>query len=116
MSDFIFRKEFIMKGLSITGFCLSLVALIFGILPGLFSGWASLMGLPLAIVGLCLSVSGGRKYKAAGSKSGLATAGMVLGIIATVFTAITFVTCGLCKLLCAGAEAGAKAASNSLFN
>ncbi|MBE6534944.1 MAG: hypothetical protein E7678_08305 [Ruminococcaceae bacterium] len=99
-----------MKGLSITGFCLSLVSLVFGILPGLFSGWAAIIGLPVAIVGLCLSVSGGRKCKAAGVKSGLATAGMVIGIIATVFTAITFVTCGLCVLLCKGAEAGAKAA------
>lgn len=56
-----------------------------------------ILGLPVSIVGLILSVCAGKNQK-----SGLATAGLVIGIIATVFTAITFFTCGIC-VMCATA-------------
>ena len=88
------------KGAAITGFILGIVGIVFGILSGYFS----LVGLPVAITGLVLSVNGGKKLKAAGQPSGIATAGLVLGIIAVVFTAIAFFTCGLC-IICAGCAA-----------
>lgn len=88
-----------MKGLSITGFCLSLTALIFGIFPLAFAGWASVIALPIAIVALCLSSAGAKKYKDAGANAALATAGMIIAIAATVYTSITFASCGLCTIL-----------------
>ena len=66
-------------------------------------GLAAFAALPLAIVGLVLSVNGGKKLKANGQKSGIATAGLVLGIIATVLSSIAFVTCGLCVACIAAA-------------
>ncbi|MGN1096204.1 MAG: hypothetical protein ACI4QR_07415 [Eubacteriales bacterium] len=86
------------KGKVIAGFVLGIVGIVFGFL----NGWFSLVALPISIVGLVLSISGGKQLKAAGGKSGLATAGLVLGIIAVVISAITFFTCGLC-IICAGA-------------
>lgn len=90
------------KGKTVAGFVCGIVSIVLGLLGGVFS----LIGLPVAIVGLCLSVSGGKKLKAAGEAHGLATAGLVLGIIATVFTAITFFTCGLCVICTAGLVEG----------
>ena len=58
-----------------------------------FAGYFSIVALPLAIVGLVLSVVAGKK-----KKSGVATAGLVIGIIAVVITAISFFTCGVCAL------------------
>ncbi|MBQ8446959.1 MAG: DUF4190 domain-containing protein [Clostridia bacterium] len=85
------------KGQAIAGFVCAIVGLVFGFIPGIFA----LLGLPLAIVGLVLSVIGGKKLKANNQPNGIATAGMVLGIIATVFTAITFFACGVCVLAAA---------------
>ena len=82
----------------IAGFICGLVALV---LPFFFVGWMTLIPLALAVAGLVLSVVGGKKVKAAGGKSGLATAGLVIGIIATVWASIAFVSCGLC-VICAG--------------
>ncbi len=86
------------KGQAIAGMVLGIVSLVicwFGIL--------AFIALPLAIVGLVLAVNGGKKLKANGQKSGIATAGLVLGIIATVFSGIAFVTCGLCVACVAAA-------------
>jgi len=44
--------------------------------------------------------------KASGEKSGLATAGLVLGIIAVVFSSIFFFTCGICVLAAGSALSG----------
>ena len=86
------------KGKAIAGFVMSLLGVIFGLLNGIFS----ILGLPIAIIGLCLAVSGGKELKSNEQPSGIATAGLVLGIIAVVFTTIAFFTCGIC-VLCAGA-------------
>lgn len=95
------------KGLSIAGFVCSIVGLVFGFLGTFFS----IAGLPVAIVGLVLSIVGGNKLKANGESSGMATAGLTVGIIAVVFTAIFFLTCGLCTIC---ALNSANAAANSL--
>lgn len=83
-----------MQGKVITGFVLGIVALICSFI----GGWFSIIALPMAIVGLVLSIIGGKEYKAAGQKNGLATAGLVIGIVAVVFSAIFFFTCGVCVL------------------
>ena len=62
--------------MAIAGLVLGIVALATGWLS-----WFSLITLPVAIVALVLSAVGGKKAKAAGKKSGVATAGVVIGII-----------------------------------
>lgn len=78
-----------MKGMAIAGLVLGIVSIVFGFLTTIFS----IIALPMAIVGLVLSVMGGKKLKAAGQPAGIATAGLVIGIIAVVFTGIAFFTC-----------------------
>lgn len=90
-----------MKGKAIAGLVLGIVSLVLG-----WWGILSLLALPMAIVGLVLSVMGGKQLKAAGQPSGIATAGLVLGIIAVVLNGILFFTCGLCSL-CATCGASA---------
>ncbi len=87
------------KGQSIAGFVLSIVGLALSFLTGVFS----IIALPTSIVGLVLSIIGGKKYKANGEKSALATAGLVIGIIAVCISGILFFTCGICVLAFAGA-------------
>ena len=84
------------KGQAIAGLVLGIVGIVFAILSGYFS----LIGLPIAIVGLVLSIVGKKKLQANGQPAGLGIAGLVVGIVATVFTAIAFFTCGLC-IICA---------------
>ena len=99
------------KGKAIAGMVLGIVGIVFGIL----SGWFSVVGLPIAIVGLVLSVVGGKQLKAANQPSGIATAGLVLGIIATVFTAIAFFTCGICVICATGAISSAAKSMSGLL-
>ncbi|MBR6808555.1 MAG: hypothetical protein IKM46_09315 [Clostridia bacterium] len=99
------------KNQAIAGFVMSIVGIVFAIL----SGWLSIIALPISIVGLVLAVIGGKKLRAAGQPSGLATAGLVLGIIAVVFSAIAFFTCGICIICAASSTAAAESAISSLF-
>lgn len=91
-----------MKGKAVAGMVLGIVSIVFGFL----GTWFSVLALPMAIVGLVLSVLGGKQLKAAGQPAGIATAGLVLGIIAVVLTAIFFFTCGICTI-CVAAEVNA---------
>lgn len=87
--------------MAVAGLVLGIVSLVL-----CWFGWLSVISLPVAIVALILSVVGGKK-----KKSGVATAGLVIGIIAVVLNAILFFTCGLCSL-CVMCEA--KAAGDAL--
>lgn len=60
----------------------------------------AICGLPISIVGLVLSVLGNKQ-----EKTGLGTAAFVISLLAVIFTAITFFTCGLC-VICAAGVAG----------
>lgn len=82
------------KGQVIAGFVLGIVGLVLSFL----SGWFSIIAFPAAIVGLVLSIIGGKKMRTNGQSSSLATAGLVIGIIAVVLSAILFFTCGVCVL------------------
>ncbi len=88
-----------MKGKAIAGLVLGIVAIVFSFLGTFFS----ILALPMAIVGLVLSVMGRKALLAAGQPAGIGTAGLVLGIIAVVLSAIFFFTCGIC-VLCVAAE------------
>lgn len=91
------------KGAAIAGLVLGIVALVLRIFLG---GWLGLVILALSIVGLVLSINGGKALKAAGQPAGIATAGLVLGIIAVVLSALLFLTCDLCVIcaVCAAAS------------
>ncbi len=101
-----------MKGKAIAGLVLGIVAIVLSFL----GGWLSIIALPVAIVGLVLSIIGGKQLKAAGQPAGIATAGLVLGIIATVITAILFFTCGICVLCVAAKVNEYSGALNDLEN
>ena len=101
------------KGQAIAGLVLSIIGVVCGF--GFLSGWLSVAGLPISIVGLVLSVTGGKKLRANNQPAGIGTAGMVIGIIAVVITTITFFTCGLCTICAAGVEAGIESGLNSLL-
>lgn len=88
-----------MKGLTVAGFVSALV----GLVLSFFGGLASIVALPVSITGLVLAVMGGKKYKAIGEKNGLATAGLVIGIIAVCISGIFFFTCGICVLVAGAA-------------
>ena len=80
--------------MAVAGLVLGIVAIVLS----LFGGWFSIIALPIAIVGLVLSIIARKKQP-----SGVATAGLVIGIIAVVITAIFFFTCGICVLCVASA-------------
>ncbi len=105
------------KGQSIAGLILGICGIVFAFGP--ISAWLCVIGLPVAIVGLVLSVIGGKKLKANGQPAGIATAGLVIGIIAVVFAAISFFTCGLCVICVetsgAALENALEDAANSLY-
>ncbi len=100
------------KGQSIAGLVLGIVGIVFAFGP--ISAWLCVIALPVAIVGLVLSVVGGKKLKANGQPAGIATAGLVIGIIAVVFAAISFFTCGLCVICVASAGDALEDAAKSL--
>lgn len=58
-------------------------------MPGLF-------GIIVGIVAIILAVKGKKANKAAGKPTGVCTAGLVLGIIATALCGIMFISCGIC--------------------
>lgn len=76
----------------------SIAALVLGIL-GIIGGWIPVVGyftFVCAVLGVVFGVKGRKKSEAAyGKCSGLATAGLVLGIIGVVFGAIGLV-CTIC--------------------
>ncbi len=85
---------------------LSIAALVLGIIACLLCwwGWVGIVALILGIVGIILAVKGKQQAIASGSPTGLATAGLVLSIIATAISGIVFVSCTLC-IACAGTAA-----------
>lgn len=83
------------KGMGVAGFVISLVALVIYFIVAPIAGLAAFagggMGLAifwtiLSAVGLVLSIMGFMKAKNGGGKKGLAIAGLVIGIIATIMS------------------------------
>lgn len=87
--------------MAVAGLILSIIGVVSALIGSFVFPILSILGLPIAITGLVLSVVAGKKQK-----SGLATAGLVIGIIATIFTAIDFFTCGICVLCVSSTVAG----------
>lgn len=97
----------------------SIAALVLGIVAAVFCwfGWFSIIALVMAIVAIVLGVQGRNACPVGYQGRGLATAGLVLGIIGTVLSGIA-VACWICVLATAGSvasELGAAGAFNDLF-
>jgi|GEM_PF-1099726 len=73
------------KGLSIAALVLGICSLVF---PGL--------GIVTAIIALVLGILGKKKADEAGAPTGMATAGVVMSIIAIAFSVLTVVVCVAC--------------------
>lgn len=84
-------------GKKIAGLVLGIVGIISAFI-GFAVPFLAIGGLPVSIVGLVLSVLGNKEVK-----TGLGTAAFVVSLLAVIFTAITFFTCGLC-VICAAAS------------
>lgn len=84
------------------GLVLGIVSCVLAVISWFIFSWAALVALPLAIVGLVLSAKAGKAQK-----SGVATAGLILGIIATVLSGIGMacVICAICVIIGIGAAA-----------
>lgn len=85
------------KGLAVTGFILALVGLVFSgmiavIAAGMIvtggSGWLMYFWLVLCIASVVMSAMGMSKLGKTGGKKGLAIAGLVIGIVATVWAIV----------------------------
>lgn len=85
------------KGMSVAALVCGILGIIGGFIPVV-----TYFTLVLAILGIVFGVIGRKKAAAAGEASGLATAGLVLGIIGTAFSAIG-VICVVCAAACVAA-------------
>ena len=95
------------KGMSIAALICGILGIIGGILPVPFIGVITLI---LSILGIVFGVKGQKIAKETGEGKGLATAGLVLGIIGTAFSAIG----ALCGLICGAAMCASADALSSL--
>lgn len=86
---------------------MSIAALICGILGivGSFIPVVCYFTLILSILGIIFGVKGQKVAKATGEGKGLATAGLVLGIVGTAFGAVGAL-CAVCALCAIGAAGG----------
>ncbi len=74
------------KGLGITGMVMGIVSLLCNTVCSCMYG--SVLGFPLSIVGLILSIIAKKKSKAAGCSNGMATAGFVMNLIGVIICAL----------------------------
>ena len=96
-----------MKAFSIVGFVASVLGLLLSFisLSATINPIFNFLSLVLAICGLVFSAVSGKKLKAAGQKSGLAKAGLIVGIIGVCFAGIFALSCGMCKVcVCSAAK------------
>lgn len=99
LSSFISKEGFFMtqmhqgdpsKGLAIGSLVCGIISVVFFWIP-----WVDILTLILGIVAIVLAVVAGKKAPI-GQKSGMAVAGLILGIIGVVLSTISFVTCVAC--------------------
>ena len=77
---------------------MAVAALVLGILGTLFSltGWFFWIGVPLSVIALILGIVGRKQAANEGRPTGMATAGLVLGIIGAALGLLVFVACASC--------------------
>ncbi|HAS56713.1 MAG TPA: hypothetical protein DEF61_00265 [Firmicutes bacterium] len=97
------------NGYKIAGFVLGIVGIVCAFI-GIPVFYLAFVGLPVSILGLVLSVIGNKK-----EKTGFGTAAFVLSLLATIFSAIMFVCCGLLVAIALGAANAANQALKSML-
>ena len=100
-----------MKGMAIAGMVLGILSLVF-LLPFLWP--VAFIGIILAVVGLVLSIIARNKLATPEEGRGMATAGMVMSIIALALCVIVFVACVACAA-CIGTEYANQTGSSDLL-
>src|SRR5947209_1745104 len=77
---------------------MAVAALVLGIIGTLFSlNWLTVwVGGPMAIIALVLGILARKQLAAQGRPTGMATAGMVLGIVGTTVALLIFAVCASC--------------------
>ncbi len=89
---------------------IAIASLVLGILAviGIFASWHPIFAifiLIFAILAICFGASGMKKAKAAGLTNGMAVAGLICGIVATVAAFLSLVCWGACTAtICANAD------------
>ncbi len=87
------------------GKVMAIISLVVGIL-GILTGWAWGLGCILGVVAVILAIVSGNKSQAAGfSKSGLAIAGLICGIVA-ILGGAGCLACTICSVCAEGASLG----------
>ena len=76
--------------MGVAALVLGIIGTLFALIPGLF--WVAI---PIALIGLILGVVGRKSAVTNNQPTGVATAGMVLGIIGLVIGVIMWVICGM---------------------
>lgn len=107
-----------------SGKTLSMVSMILGIVSVVLCWWGlifSIIALVCGIVAIVLSVKGKKANVAAGEPTGMATAGLVLGIIGVVLSGITVVcfacaTATVCAAFGAAKDAGIESDFQDFIN
>ncbi|MCL2574214.1 MAG: hypothetical protein FWE34_06675 [Defluviitaleaceae bacterium] len=82
---------------------MAVASLVLGVLA-LVLMWIPVLGIaaiPAALIGIVLAVVGKKNLAAAGSPTGMATAGLVCSIIALIISTIFTLVCGACAAVCA---------------
>jgi len=74
---------------------LGILALVLALIPSF--GYTALLGVVLGIAALILGIVGRKQAVERGEKTGVATAGVVLGIIGLIFSALIFAACQYCQ-------------------
>src|SRR4051794_36422721 len=76
--------------MGVAALVLGIIGTLLSLVPGLFLG-----ALPFGIIAPILGIVGRKSAATNGQPTGTATAGMVLGIIATAFAVVMWVLCGM---------------------
>ena len=79
------------NGMGVAGMVLGIIAIV-----TCWWGYAAIVSMILAIVGLVLSIMGRKKNAEVGAPAGMATAGLIMSIIALVLSVIVFIACAIC--------------------
>jgi Domain of unknown function (DUF4190) len=94
---------------------LGVAALVLGIIGTVFSliGFTFWIGIPLGVVALILGIIGRKSAGTNNQPTGMATAGMVLGIVGLVIGILMWVLCGL---MVSGARKGLEGLNDPKLN
>ena len=81
--------------MAVAAMVLGILALVVMFIPGI-----GVISIPMSIVGIILGAFGKKQLSAEGKPTGMATAGIVMGIIALAISTLFTLICGACAAAC----------------